>query len=155
MKKVVIMSDNHCQYNHLQYVLKQHPDADYYIHCGDNEGYDDQLEDFIAVRGNNDWGSNLERVKFITIENHRIGICHGHQFGYFNKEENMLEFCKEHDLDILCSGHTHVSMNIEYEGVYLINPGSTALPRGGSKPSYAIMEIDGGNVRIEFLEMPE
>ena len=42
----------------------------------------------------------------------------------------------------------------EENGLWLINPGSTSWPRGGSKRSYAVMTIDGTNVdvRIKTLE---
>lgn len=40
--------------------------------------------------------------------------------------------------DILVSGHTHIPMAAEQDGIYLINPGSVAIPKGGFPPSYCI-----------------
>ena len=37
---------------------------------------------------------------------------------------------------------------------YYINPGSTSLPRGGSKKSYAVVTIDGQAVDCVFKEIP-
>ena len=153
MKKIVIMSDNHGRVADMIQVLEDNEDADLFIHCGDNEGYDDQLSEFVAVRGNNDWTSDLKDYEIIDFEGYRIGIAHGQYFGYFNKEEAMLEFAKENQLDILCCGHTHMPMNIDIENVKIINPGSTHLPRGGSPASYAVLYIDNEKMNVEFIEM--
>lgn len=151
MVKIVIMSDNHGNYRQINEVLKQQPDADFYVHCGDHEGYDDQLEKFIAVKGNNDWSSDLKNNEFFEVEGYRIGVTHGTRFGYFNREETMIEFANENDLNILLSGHTHMPMNVEIENILLINPGSTSLPRGGSIASYAILTIEGNKKEVEFV----
>ncbi len=153
MKKIVIMSDNHRCFEHIYDILRENQDADLFIHCGDNEGFDDMLEDFVAVRGNNDWSSDLKDFEIVDFDGYRIGVAHGHQFGYFNREEAMLQVAKAYKLDILCSGHTHMPMDIDLEGIKCINPGSTHLPRGGSMPSYAILYIDNGKMNVEFKEM--
>lgn len=152
MKKIVIMSDNHGQTNQINEVLKRHPDADYFIHCGDFESYDDVVENFVAVRGNNDWGSSLPKYQTLMIEGKKIVVCHGEKFGYFNREYYMELFAKENAIDILISGHTHMPLNEVVDGIHLINPGSTYLPRGGSLPSYAIMYLDLDHVEVEFVE---
>ena len=71
MKKIVIMSDNHGCYQHVDRILEDNKDADLFIHCGDHEGYDEQLDKFIAVRGNNDWTSSLENIQIVEFENYR------------------------------------------------------------------------------------
>ncbi|MBI9096605.1 MAG: phosphodiesterase, partial [Sphaerochaeta sp.] len=40
--------------------------------------------------------------------------------------------------DILVSGHTHIPVATEQEGIFLVNPGSVAIPKGGFPPSYCI-----------------
>ena len=40
--------------------------------------------------------------------------------------------------DILVSGHTHIPMATEQDGIFLVNPGSVAIPKGGFPPSYCI-----------------
>ena len=151
MKKIVIMSDNHGATNHIEKVRLKNPDADYYIHCGDFESYDDVVDGFIAVTGNNDWGSALNKYESLEVEGYKILICHGQQFGYFSREQYMVEFAKENHIDILISGHTHMPLNEVIEGIHLINPGSTYLPRGGSLPSYAILTIDQDQVQVEII----
>lgn len=153
MKKIVVMSDNHGHFDHLEYVIDKNKDADLYVHCGDNEGFDEQLSSFTAVKGNNDWPTNLGKVERFTINNHKYMVMHGDYFGYFGREQAMVDFCFKNDVDILITGHTHFPMDQEIDGKRLINPGSTALPRGGSKHSYAIIYDDGDKVSVEFKEV--
>jgi len=42
--------------------------------------------------------------------------------------------------DILVSGHTHIPKATTEDGIFLINPGSVSLPKGGFPPSYCVYE---------------
>ncbi len=151
MKKIVVISDNHGDDNILEDIFMLEPHADYYIHCGDSEtSYLENLEKFIAVKGNNDWHLNLPSFLQFTVDNFQIVVTHGHTFGYFSKEQAMKTFLSKHNAQVLISGHTHMPLFVEYEGVYLINPGSTTLPRGGSDKSYAVIEIEGHKIDCHF-----
>lgn len=69
MKKIVIMSDNHGDMNMLTDIKVLEDDADYYIHCGDSESYSLQdLDGFVAVKGNNDWSLDLPQTARLDIE---------------------------------------------------------------------------------------
>ena len=39
------------------------------------------------------------------------------------------------------------------DGFYLINPGSTTLPRQGSNKSYCVIYVDKGQLEVEFKEI--
>ena len=41
---------------------------------------------------------------------------------------------------MLITGHTHVPLLEEHEGVIHVNPGSTTIPKSLSKPGYAVMD---------------
>ena len=41
----------------------------------------------------------------------------------------------------------------EINGFYLINPGSTTLPRRGSNKSYCVIFVDQGKIKVEFKEI--
>lgn len=151
MKKLVIMSDNHGDSNALTDIKVLDEKADYYIHCGDSEAYRLQdLDGFVAVKGNNDWSLDLPDVARLDIEDRHLLITHGQFFGYFDREKKMLQFLKKHKGDILISGHTHMPLVKEYDGYWLVNPGSTSWPRGGSERSYAVMYIDHDQVKVEI-----
>ena len=73
-----------------------------------------------------------------------IILTHGH---IFNEEH--LPPIKAGDL--LLHGHTHVKVAKKMDcGAYLVNPGSTSLPKDGDVGSYAV--YDGSQVEIKDLE---
>lgn len=154
MKKIVVMSDNHGYQDKMEVVKKLENDGDYYVHCGDSEAYrSDDLNGWICVRGNNDWSFDLAKEAVLEVEGVRILITHGQYFGYFNRELKMRGLLEEHDCTVLLSGHTHMPSIVEEQGYIFINPGSTSLPRGGSKASYAVVYIDNGKVSAEIKEL--
>ena len=60
----------------------------------------------------------------------------------------------ENDCDIALFGHIHVPVDEEWEGIRILNPGSISRPRGGSKKSYLILEMDeGGEYTASFKEL--
>lgn len=150
MKKIVIMSDNHGDAYALTDIMALEDDADYYIHCGDSEARLQDLDGFVAVKGNNDWSLDLPEVSTLNIEGHHLVITHGQYFGYFDREKKMYQFLQKNHGDILISGHTHMPLVKEKDGLWLINPGSTSWPRGGSKRSYAVLMIDHEKVHVEI-----
>lgn len=147
MKKLVIMSDNHGDMNIMSDIRVLEPDADLYIHCGDSEAtHKMQLEGFVCVAGNNDWGLDLPRFAKLKVEGVSILITHGQYYGYFDREKHMIKDLKKHGCTLMFSGHTHMP-SIKSEGKYtFINPGSTSWPRGGSKRSYAVVTLDDGQI---------
>ena len=151
MKKIVVMSDNHGHDIDIMTVQEENKDADLFIHCGDSEGYLELLENFIAVKGNNDWNFPLERVIVFEFDGMKMAVIHGDQFGYFSRESRMIEFSEEYGVQIIFTGHTHMPQNEVLEnGVRVINPGSTYLPRGGTPRSYAVVYKEGNNIDVEF-----
>ena len=149
MKKIVIMSDNHGDMNMLTDIKVLEDDADYYIHCGDSESYSLQyLYGFVAVKVNYGWSVDLLQTARLDIEGRHLLITHGQFFGYFDREKKMIQFLKKYNGDVLISGHTHMPLAKEENGLWLINPGSTSWPRGGSKRSYAVVTIDDKNVDV-------
>lgn len=64
-----------------------------------------------------------------------VYATHGHVYGPQNppaKGENI----------VLVSGHTHVPMCEERDGVMCMNPGSVSIPKEGSENGYIIWEAD-------------
>lgn len=101
MKKIVIMSDNHGDMNILTDIKVLEDDADYYIHCGDSESYQlRDLDEFVAVKGNNDWSLDLPQTARLDIEGRHLLITHGQFFGYFDREKKMLDFLKKYNGDV-------------------------------------------------------
>ena len=153
MKKIVVMSDNHGYHKMIDEIKRLEPDGDYYVHCGDSEALEEALKGWICVRGNNDWMARLEDEIVFEVEGISFLVTHGHRYGYFNREELMVDDLLRHGCDVLLSGHTHVPQCEEIDGFYLIYPGSTTLPRRGSAKSYCIIYVEQGKINVEFKEI--
>lgn len=54
---------------------------------------------------------------------------------------------------LLVHGHTHVPRFEEQDASYILCPGSIARPRAGSKPSVAVVSIEGDRLSVEFHEV--
>ena len=82
--------------------------------------------------------SILDERKIVEMDGRRILLHHGH-----------------HETDtstvsVVMSGHTHVPVLEEKDGVLYLNPGSTTIPKNGSRPSYAVW--DEGRISIIGLD---
>ncbi len=153
MKKIVVVSDNHGASLSVDLIKEQNEDADIFVHCGDSEGTEDDLEGFIAVSGNNDWTSNFPVAEKFDCEGVAFLVTHGDRYGYFDRDRQMVEDLKYSNCDVLLSGHTHVPQFKEVDGFTLINPGSSRLPRGGSNKSYMVLYVESGKIDYELIEL--
>lgn len=97
----------------------------------------DQL---IAVAGNCDRDEDQKKLHFemprhrhFRLGNHIVFLAHG---------DESLDFPLAKG-DILLFGHTHRPLLKEDAGIIYANPGSAALPRGGSAPSYLVLNESG------------
>lgn len=61
------------------------------------------------------------------------------------------------NVDILISGHTHEFKAFQYEGRFLINPGSVTGAYSNVtedvKPSFVLMDIDGPKASVYIYEL--
>lgn len=93
----------------------------------------------VAVRGNCDSEVDQMLLEYpimgdystILWNGKRIFATHGH---IYNRENIP---CINKD-DILIYGHTHLPLAIKENGIYILNPGSISLPKGGNKNSYGV-----------------
>ena len=146
--KILVVSDTHGHTKNLERVLEKVGDIDLFIHCGDLEGGEDYIRALVdvpcyMVAGNNDWGTELNREMEISVDDYRIWITHGNNYGASMGPERLLEEAAARNVDVVMYGHTHRPL-IEYQdNIVIVNPGSLSYPRqNGRKPSYLIMEID-------------
>ena len=146
--KIFVVSDTHGHTKNLERVLEKVGDIDLFIHCGDLEGGEDYIRALVEVpcymvAGNNDWFSDMQREMEISVDDYRIWITHGNNYGASMGPERLLEEAAARNVDVVMYGHTHRPL-IEYQdNIVIVNPGSLSYPRqNGRKPSYLIMEID-------------
>ncbi len=103
-------------------------------------------DDITAVRGNCDAEVDqmvlpfpiMDDSKSLFLNGKKVFLMHGH---------HNLDY---KDADIVMSGHTHVPVLEERDGVLFLNPGSTTIPKNGSEPGYAVWDETG--IRIISLD---
>ncbi len=104
-------------------------------------------DSIIAVRGNCDAEVDqmvlpfpiMDDSKTLTVDGRKIFLMHGH---------HSLDWS---GADVVMSGHTHVPVLEERNGVVFLNPGSTTIPKNSSDSSYAVWN-DG---RIEIISLDD
>jgi putative phosphoesterase len=166
--KLGIISDTHITNNYekekftvLVKRLKQiFNDVDEIVHAGDvcEEYFLDEMKKIAptrCVKGNLDNISNLEIFIKFSIGRYNIGVIH-------LLPENLEDFAKKHNLQILIFGHTHQPLikGTDYN-LLLLNPGSPTKPktppeRPGfmkpiAKPSVLTLKIDENDILSTFI----
>ena len=153
MKKLIILSDTHGNTSVIDKILKSN-NYDIAIHAGDYEcDVNYMIKNFdYFVKGNCDV-SNQKSELFFELENKKFNLQHGHLLGtYEDLDDNiyMSDIINKLNVDIIIHGHTHITKITKLDnGKYIVNPGSTILPRGLSQASYLIAIIENGNITFE------
>jgi len=151
--KILIVSDTHRK-NDNYFRLLQMYTPDLIIHCGDSEGSEYALTEAAdcpvqIVLGNNDFFSYLPRELELKLGGFQVWVTHGHNYYVSMGNENIKREAVARGKDIVIYGHTHRPVVDRTGGVIAVNPGSLSYPRQeGHRPSYAIMDVDGGKVDI-------
>ncbi len=159
MKRVAVFSDTHGRFTRLPAALDKIEKAggvEMVLHLGDYgadaETIAERLKNvpFAAVRGNNDYFSNLPRKRIVQVGDALLYMVHGD--AYYNLGPLIREAKKERCAAALF-GHTHEPL-LQADGELLIvNPGSLSLPRRGYKASFALLEIDGADVNVKMISL--
>ena len=87
----------------------------------------------------------------VTVGKARIMLCHGHTYDVDFDTLRIGYRAEELECDAVLYGHTHVSELSAYGRVMKLNPGSPSRPRGGRKPSFAIMTVDEARVNADIV----
>jgi putative phosphoesterase len=146
--KVLIVSDTHGRDHYLVKTLERVSPIDLLIHLGDFEGGEEYIKSIAPcptelVSGNNDFFNGLPKDKIISIGKYTIMLTHGHRYGVNYNTNTIRDAARKNKADIVMFGHTHVPMLDLSSNIWMINPGSLALPRQhGRIPTFIIMDID-------------
>ncbi|WP_427340270.1 metallophosphoesterase [Caloranaerobacter sp. DY30410] len=146
--KLIVLSDTHGNINSILREINKIENIDLLIHLGDYSKDVDKLRemlkvDIINVRGNCDfYDYNTKEEEIIQVKGKKILLTHGHRYNVKFGINNLYYRSKELGVDIALFGHSHVPVLLKHDGVLFFNPGSPTQPRGGSKRSYGILDID-------------
>lgn len=175
VRRIGIISDTHGSLKDTKDALRLFGAIDLLIHVGDVlyhgprnplppgygpkelAAYLEQWPDeaIVFVRGNCDadvdemvLGHDLScAVRVIDVGPVRILALHG----YRESERARLELADRVDADLVVTGHTHVKVLRETQGRVLLNPGSTTLPKDGSR-SAALLDLDAREIQMWDLD---
>ena len=105
---------------------------------------------FFAVKGNNDTGSVYPKKRIELVEDAWIMLVHGD--GYHTLYQ-LIDQARENRCGAVLFGHTHVPL-LQADGCLLVvNPGSISLPRQGSGPSCAVLEVEGKDINVKMIPL--
>ncbi len=108
-------------------------------------------EKMIAVRGNCDAEVDQMVLSFPIMSTTSVVQCDQRTFimshGHIYNEENLPPMAEG---SVFLYGHTHIPTARKQNGIFIFNPGSASIPKGGFPSSYG--EYDNGILRISSLE---
>lgn len=147
---IAVVSDTHGSPRAIKLVKKAIESSDVLIHLGDNisdlkyikEGFKGEV---YGVSGNCDFTNEFQTEQIVEIEGKRFFITHGHKYGVKYNISTIFYKGKEVGVDAVLFGHTHVKVIDQDEGMWIINPGSTSLPKDRTE-SMAFIEIKNDSI---------
>ena len=145
--RILLVSDTHGNNEALDILKVMYPKMDLYLHAGDSESDAFSIEPFRAVKGNCDYFGDF--LNYIVIP-----TPYGNLFMQHKPIPNS-QLMKEYNVKIFVCGHTHQRQYFEENGIVYINPGAIAFARDKYYYSYAILDIDEKNVKVEFHTLDE
>ena len=142
--KLFIIGDTHGHLDKVRKIYPHHKGVDMIIHTGDMQRDVYELEaefniPVISVPGNCDGSHSANDFAIAETEYGNILVTHGHMQNVDYYYDRLLYLCEEKNCVAAVFGHTHVPVYEEYDGIYLLNPGSLTRPRDGSSGSYGII----------------
>ena len=134
--------------------------VDLVVHLGDFTdpfvpGLFEALAPFEAVAGNNDGPELVARFgrrKVLDLDGLRVGLTHGDlgPAGWTSVERARTTFAAD-AVALVLFGHSHAPLVEQVPGgPLLVNPGSPTDKRMQPRYSWALIEIEGGEVRAEL-----
>ena len=156
--RAIVISDSHNDISSCERAINASGKLDMIIHLGDIAKDVDYLESrfypltVVSVLGNNDFLRSGVYEKVIEFDSHKIFICHGHTLSVSSSTKRLEEAALKNGCEAAFFGHTHRSvLKNNEEGLLILNPGSVSRPRF-CKPSFAILETDGGKLNAVIVD---
>lgn len=151
--RIVVLSDSHGDPMGVREILLTQQTAEAVIFCGDGISDIENLRSsfpekaFYIVRGNCDWGANIEKIGTVTLESVKIFYTHGHIFNVKYSDYEVKERARDCGATILLYGHTHIPLTDYDDGLYIMNPGSCRSSMG----TYGIIDITKNGIVTNII----
>ncbi|WP_040212396.1 metallophosphoesterase [Clostridium polynesiense] len=152
---IAVVSDTHQHRGTLDEIIKCTEKAEVLIHLGDN--VEDALYlkrnfkgEVYYVKGNCDPYNSAPAESIIELQGIKIFAAHGDRYGVKMGTIMLKMQALEAGAQVALYGHTHIASMEEEEGIWIINPGSAALPRMGKK-SIAFLDVQKDKKVIPYI----
>lgn len=156
----LVISDSHGDYYNIKKILNKHSNLDFIIHLGDGE--DDLAElnmenpsfakKIVFVGGNCDMGMH-KRTAIFDLNGIKIFLAHGDNYKVKTDKSVIAEAAKKNGCTAAFFGHSHLRFKEMINGIQLLNPGSCSIQADESRPSYAIVESNSGQLIINIYDI--
>lgn len=160
--RIYVISDTHGKIDKAIEIYKSLEDIDLIVHLGDHWNDAKRMKDqlnvpLIGVKGNMDGSFSGDGYHILETDFGKIFLAHGHMESVKQSYENIMYKAESLQCRAVFSGHTHIPVFCEAEGLYLLNPGSISLPVGGRKGSYAVATVtkDSLDAAILFVDVQQ
>lgn len=155
MMRVGVFSDTHGILANLSTAMALSGKLDAFVHLGDFSSDAEKISaifsmPYYSVRGNCDYLSDSPRQQIVQFENASILLMHGDQL---RSTTQLSYLAEEQHCAAALFGHTHIPLLTAQGPLIILNPGSLSLPRGGNKPSFAVLTIDGSDVDVKIISI--
>ncbi|WP_226011882.1 metallophosphoesterase family protein [Halomicrobium salinisoli] len=132
--------------------------ADHVIHAGDFDSKGavadvrDLAPELTAVAGNMDPAVGLPSVASVDLGGVTFVVTHGTgpDRGY---EGRVTDAVRQRDGDVGVSGHTHEVMDVERDGLRLLNPGSATGAAPARRTTMMTATVEDGDLAVELHEL--
>lgn len=154
--RVLVFSDNHRNRARLLDIMNEEKPYDHVISLGDSEMSEAELQSMgiIGVKGNYPFEPNFPNVLLLHFGAFSFFIAHGHTYQVKSGLSRIYQEAKSRQADVVLFGHTHQNLLEDTGDLILCNPGSLAYPKDGFMGSYAVIEIQLHQLKIEIKEYP-
>ena len=145
--KILVFSDSHGATSGIEQALALHGDARHVIFLGDGIREVEEISfcyperQFHLLAGNCDFGADAPSEAVWTLNGVRIFACHGHTLRIKYGLELAIARARAADCRVLLYGHTHEAYTEYRDGLFIMNPGSIALPRASSRKQFGLLEV--------------
>ena len=156
MKRVAVVADSHHSFQWLPMAAERLGKVDLLFHLGDFAPDAVQIAaalggvPYFAVRGNNDSGSAYSKMRVEQVEKAGILLVHGDAFYTIGQ---MADKARDFRCAAVLFGHTHEPLLRADGEILIVNPGSLSLPRRGSRPSCALLEVEGKDIYVKMISL--
>ncbi len=156
--KILVFSDSHNNTELIKKALDTHKDtAELIIHLGDcvkDTEIFTRICPHIAninILGNCDYFSSvnsasIESSFYLGKTGIRAFACHGHSYRVEKGTDILYTKARLEKVSIAFYGHTHIANITEKNGIIIMNPGSTTIPRSTEPVSYGVVNIVDGKI---------